>query len=167
MRTVRDVAIVPCTPAEVWRFLTQLDHAAYLRWHPRDHLDFRRLRAATGPTGVGQVVVFTERLGGRTFRFSCVVSRSVEGRFVEFMPRRPLALLRLGRGHFRLQPAGEGHTRLEAVVELGWRAPVAGPMLDWVIGKIVDLSAVHAHIQDEARFLADAATCLGSPPETR
>jgi hypothetical protein len=166
VRTVRDVAIVACAPDEVWRFLTQLDHPAYLRWHPRDHLDFRRLRAPAEPRGVGQGVGFTERLGGRTFRFSCVISRSVEGRLVEFMPRRPLGLLLLGRGQFLLQPAAGGLTRLEAVVELGWRTPVAGPILDWVIGKVVDLAAVHAHMQEESRYLTDAAGCRRPRPRS-
>lgn len=167
MKTVREVSVIPCTPAEVWRFLTTLDHDAYLRWHPRDHLDFRRLKAPLGPTGVGQVMVFKERLGRRAFQFSCVVSESVEDRYVEFMPRRPLALLRLGSGYFRIEPVSGGRAQLEAVVELGWRSAIAGRALDWLIGKVVDLSALHAHMQEEARYLPDAAKSLMKPrPET-
>lgn len=160
MHVFREVSIVQATPDEVWRFFVGMDREEYLSWHPHDHLDFCRMRAADGPLGQGQVVHFKERIGLRTYSFSCSISDSVPSRYVEYVPRRPLNHLKFGRGYFRLSPADNGCTEVEAVVELGWR----NPLLDRLLAAIIDIPALRRHMQEEGLNLAAAARGKATPP---
>ncbi len=102
------------------------------------------------------------------FGFTCVVSKSVEGRLVEFRPRWPLAAPRLGRGYFRLWPAPAGGAVVEATVELGVRTPLVGAALDWLIERIVDMKALEAHMRDEGHNIAEAVRSVAErDQETR
>lgn len=140
-------------PAEsIWEFLINLDSTRYQAWHPVDHVGFGRRTPARDDLGTGQKVHFKERIGPRTFGFSCTVTKSVPGRYVEFLPTGPARMLHLGRGCFTIA-AGPAGTNLEAVVELGWDVAGVGSALDWVVGRVLDLNALRRHMREEAEYL--------------
>lgn len=156
MKIVQHTVTVRRMPEEVWRFLVNLDRTRYIDWHPDDHIEFRRLRPALGVNGVGQAVYFKERIGNRVFGFSCVISKSNEAQYVEFKPRWPLRGLGLGRGYFRMRPAPNDSTELEAVVELGSPAPLIGPVVDALVERVIDLNALRRHMAEEGENLERA-----------
>jgi len=156
MYTIRDRSTVRRDTESLWRFFVDLDRSSYLQWHPRDHLDFRRVHPATTPSGQGQVVYFKERIGGRAFGFTCKVSVSDESRYIEYIPYGIPAFLRLGRGHFKFTPIDNDTSEFEAFLQLGWKLPVLGTALDFLIRRVVDLDALREHIADEGRYIETA-----------
>lgn len=157
MYTFRNLSTVRRDNWSLWRFFVELDRNAYLQWHPRDHLDFRRVRPPVNSSGEGQVVYFKERIGRRTLGFTCKVSVSEEGRYVEYLPRGILSFLRLGKGYFKFTPIDGETSEFEAYLQLGWDIPVVGAALDLLIRKIVDLDALRDHIADEGRNIQAAS----------
>ncbi len=144
------------TAAAVWSYIVFMDRAGYLRWHPADHIDFREITPAATSTGLQREVFFRERIGSRTFAFSCRITESIPGRYVEFHPRGALAILRAGRGYFRLDASDDGGTTLESVVELGWRLPLFGRLIDAAIARLLNTAALEKHMREEAAYLAAA-----------
>lgn len=157
MLSVRETSTVGVSPDRIWSFLIALDGERYRAWHPRDHRGFRRLRDAPSPAGVGQVDYFSEDIGGRRYRFVCEITRSAPGRLVEFCLPRPLNALRAGRGYFLLTAHGNGATRVEAVVELGWSSGPLRAIGDRFVRRAVDLRALKTHMREESLYLEKAA----------
>lgn len=152
MVRITERSLLSASAESIWEFLVSLDSARYQAWHPVDHVGFRRRTPARDDLGTGQKVHFKERIGRRTFGFSCSVTKSVPGRYVEFLPTGPARMLHLGRGCFTLG-AGPTGTNMAAVVELGLDLPGLGSALDWIIGRVVDLDALRRHMREEAGYL--------------
>lgn len=157
MLSVRETSTIGVSPERIWAFLIALDGKRYRAWHLRDHKSFRRLRDARSPDGVGQVVYFSEDIGGRRYRFVCEITRSAPGRFVEFCLPRPLNALRAGCGYFLLTARGDDATCVEAVVELGWSSGPFRAVGDRLVRRAVDLQALQAHMREEGVYLEKAA----------
>lgn len=151
---VHERCVISAKANEVWSFLAGMDRENYLRWHPADHLDFRLLREARRSDRIGRVVYFRERIGRRPIGLRCIISASQPGRFVEYRPIYPFLrpLSSLGRGYFRLRQLDEGSTRLEAVIEIGWHG-TGSAVFDWLIGQVVDLTALRKHMREEGSCL--------------
>lgn len=152
MVRITERSLLSASAESIWEFLVSLDSARYQAWHPVDHVGFRCRTPARDELGTGQKVHFKERIGRRTFGFSCSVTKSVPGHYVEFLPTGLARVLHLGRGYFTLAPAPNG-TDMEAVVELGWEVPALGPALDWIVAQILDLDALRRHMREEAEYL--------------
>jgi hypothetical protein len=56
-------------------------------------------------------------------------------------------------GSFRLTPAGDGECDLTQVVHMGFRAPIAGPLVDLVLRAVVPIGEIERHMREEAENL--------------
>jgi hypothetical protein len=145
--TLSDEAYVPYPASAVVDFLTHMDRAAYLRWHPADHVDLVRRRRR---------VTFVEKIGTRTLKLPCVVKttqRDLETT-AEFVAVAPLGWLKAGRGSFAVSPISPTSCWVVATLDLGWRWRI----LDPIVRRIVDVNELERHMREEGIGFETALT---------
>lgn len=138
-----DEKVVPSSPAEVWRVLT--DVGAYPRWYPRS-LRLRVLRAETAVVG-SQIEL--RPFGGRAFR--CEIETTEEPRR---MGVRYYGGFISGRGEWRLEPVESG-TRVAYEID----AQAAGRTVAW-LSAVLPLARLHSNQMQ--RVLAQLSTAVGT-----
>lgn len=144
MIELRDTVAVEAPPEAVWRWLEHLpDH--YLEWHP-DHVGARWVRGdAFAP---GAVLEVREMLHGRPHRLRMVAKEVRPGRRVRYR-------VAPGLGGELAVDARDGGAEFTAVITIGFRAPVVGPVLDrllrWALGDRIE--AIGRHQAEEGANL--------------
>lgn len=122
MIELRDTVTVDAAPEEVWDWLEALpDHV--LEWHP-DHRGARWVRG--GAFVPGAVMEVREILHGKPHRLRMALTGVEPGRRVSY---RILPGL---NGEFVVDGVDDG-AEFTAVITLGVRAPVIGPLVDWLL----------------------------------
>ncbi len=144
MIELRDVVTIGVPPEEVWAWLERMpDHI--LEWHP-DHLDARWIRGAKFEPGA--VMEVREILHGEPHRLRMALVEAEEGRRVRY---RILPGL---RGEFLVDPK-DGGAEFTAIIALGYRLPVVGPLIDWILRRVLGdrLQAIARHQAEEGANL--------------
>ena len=136
MIELRDAVVIDAAPDVVWSWLESLpDH--YLEWH-QDHLGARWVsgRAFTP----GAVMEIREILHGRPHRLRLAVTEVGPGRRMRYRVFPGLG------GEFGVDPVNGG-SEFTAVIALGVRAPIIGPLTDRLLratlGRRIDALARH------------------------
>lgn len=140
MIELRDVRTIGVPPDEVWVWFENLpDHM--LEWHP-DHLDARWLRG--GKLEPGTVMEVREILHGKPHRLRMALEEVQRGRRVCYRIFPGLG------GEFLVDPKNGG-TRFTAIITLGYRVPVVGPFIDWILRHVLGdrLEAIRRHQAEE------------------
>lgn len=148
MVTLTSVDYIGAPAERVWHFLTHLHEGdTYLRWHPKDHKAFRLL-SGDGET-VGSTFNAVEMLGGKKFSLKYQLDKAKPRQYLGYSAGGLLRPLRLASGSFTIKPVSAKHTKLTAVVNIGYRLPV----LDWFVRKTVNLAAIEKHMDEEGHYL--------------
>lgn len=110
---LRDAIVVNASPADVFAFFEDMDHARYLDWHP-DHKVFRWTRGKG--LQVGNEFHFEEVIAGKLLRKNVAFTRIEAGTYIEFAPTFWLMRLFLPRLVFRLEALAGGQYRFVAEI---------------------------------------------------
>jgi hypothetical protein len=154
---LRDTVVVDTSPEAVWRWLESMPEH-YLDWHP-DHLGARWVTGG-GPVP-GAVLESREILHGRPHRMRMTLTQVEPGRRLRYRIFPGMG------GEFLVEPA-DGGARFTAVLFMGVRARIVGPLLDRLLRRLLArrLEAIARHQAEEGANLA--ALLEGRPmPVTR
>jgi hypothetical protein len=153
---LRDTVVVDASPEAVWQWLASLPEH-YLDWHP-DHLGARWV-AGDGPEP-GAVLESREILHGKPHRLRMTLTQIEPGRRLRYRVFPGMG------GEFRIDPS-DGGTRFTAVLALGVRLRVVGPLLDRVLRLLFGrrLAAIARHQAEEGANLK--ALLEGRPTPAR
>lgn len=140
-------------PDRVWQFLTRLHEADnYLRWHPKDHKDFKLLRG-DGRT-IGSTFEAVEILGDKTFHLRYRLNRTEPLKHLEYGASGLLRPLHLVSASFALKLQDETRTKLIATIRMGYKLPI----FDWLIPIFANTDAIQKHMNEEGYYLNQALT---------
>jgi len=145
MLILEDIAELRAQPCEVYDWFRNLVDN-YKEWHP-DHVSCRYVRGK--PMQVGSVLYVEEYLHGRLHKLRFKLTSIEPDRLFRYRIAPGLS------GGFRITPTKSG-ARLEAKVCVGWKLPIIGPIVDFVVTKLfeAELSDLRAHMREEGRNLS-------------
>jgi hypothetical protein len=141
---LRDTVAIEAGPREVWGWLEALpDH--YRQWHP-DHLSAAWVRGRG--LAPGAVMEAEEVLHGRRHRLRLTCVEVEPGRRVRYRLFPGLG------GEFRVAGADGGST-FTAVLAIGPRLPLVGPIVDAVLRRVLAgrIAAIARHQAEEGQNL--------------
>jgi hypothetical protein len=129
----------------VWRFFRELDER-YADLHP-EHSRRHTLREEA--LSEGAVVFADELIGPRRLSARFFICNVEAGRSFSYRIGFPASLVRAG-GSFHLSPIGRRERELVEEVQLGFRVPLVGSLVD----RVLPLAEVRRHIREEGENLA-------------
>jgi hypothetical protein len=141
---LRDTVVVDASPEAAWRWLESMPEH-YLEWHP-DHLGARWV-TGDGPVP-GAVLESREILHGKPHKLRMTLTHVEPGRRLRYRVFPGMG------GEFRIEPS-DGRTRFTAVISMGVRARIIGPLLDRVLRLLLArrLEAIARHQAEEGANL--------------
>jgi polyketide cyclase/dehydrase/lipid transport protein len=150
---LRDTVAIDVAPEVVWSWLESMpDH--YLEWHP-DHLGGRWVSGdAFAP---GAVMEVQEILHGKPHRLRMALTQVEPGRWIRYRVFPGLS------GEFAVSPLNGG-SEFTAVIAIGVRAPVIGPVADWLLRRTLGnrIDAIGRHQAEEGANLKALLERVGS-----
>jgi hypothetical protein len=146
MITFKDETIINAPPERVFWFLTNIDKL-YKEWHPKDHVFCHTLYKSLDQKG--SIVHFFEWIGGFPLYLVALTTKVEKNHYIEYVPVFPLSLLKLGFGSFQIEKISEKESKLTAYVEGGYKLPVIGSALDWLVRKMISFEAIRRHMKEE------------------
>ncbi len=153
MIELRDTVAIDVAPEVVWSWLESMpDH--YLQWHP----DHRGGRWVSGGALVpGAVMEVQEILHGKPHRLRMALTQVEPGRRVRYRVFPGLG------GEFAVNPVNGG-SEFTAVIAMGARAPVIGPVADWLLRRTLGsrIDAIGRHQAEEGANLKALLERVGS-----
>jgi hypothetical protein len=141
---LRDTVVIDAPPEAVWEWLQDLpDH--YTEWHP-DHVSARWVRGQGFAPGVELAV--REVLHGRPHHFRMRLTQLGPGRRIRYRVFPGLG------GELAVEPM-DGGSAFTAVIAMGVRAPVIGPLVDRLLRRLLGdrLAAIERHQAEEGANL--------------
>ena len=148
-----DTVAIDVAPEVVWNWLESMpDH--YREWHP-DHLGGRWVSGGAFLPGAAMEV--QEILHGKPHRLRMTVTQVGPGRWIRYRIFPGLG------GEFRVNPVNGG-SEFTAMIAMGVRAPVIGPIADWLLRHILGnrIDAVGRHQAEEGANLKALLERVGS-----
>ena len=142
----RDETIINASPERVFWFLTNIDKL-YKEWHMKDHVFCHTLFGSLDKKG--SIIHFFEWVGGFPLYLIAQTSKMEKDHYIEYVPVFPLSLLRLGFGSFQIEKISDRESKLIAYVEAGYKLPVIGEALDWLVRKMISFEAIRRHMKEE------------------
>jgi hypothetical protein len=149
--SVVEASRLAASPERVWRFFAEEVQERYPDWHP-EHLRWRWLRGR--PLEPGAVWFAEEWLDRFHLASRFVVDEAEPGRSFSYRIGFPSSLLRAG-GCFRVEPAGDGGSRLVQEVDLGFGAPLLGRLVDLLVQAVLPVRELRRHMREEQANLAE------------
>jgi hypothetical protein len=140
----RATVAIDVTPEVVWSWLESMpDH--YLEWHP-DHLRARWVSG--GAFAPGAAMETEEILHGKPHRLRMKVMQVEPGRWIRYRIFPGLS------GEFVVSPVNGG-SEFTAVIAMGVRAPIIGPIVDWMLRRTIGnrIDAIGRHQAEEGANL--------------
>ena len=153
MIELRDTVAIDVAPGVVWSWLESMpDH--YLEWHP-DHLGGRWVSG--GAFVPGAVMEVREILHGKPHRLRMTLAQVDPVRRVRYRVFPGLS------GEFGVSPVNGG-SEFTAVIAIGVRAPIIGPIADWLLRQILGnrIDAIRRHQAEEGANLKALLERVGS-----
>ncbi len=147
--SLKDTVHVLAPPAEVWRFLREME-SHYREWHP-EHLDWRNLRGDV--TTPGGVIFADEWIGPRRLQARFFAQEVVDERLLRYTVGFPYSLIRAG-GSFQISPTAEGQCDFTAETHFGFRLPYLGPLFDRVLALFIPTKELRRHMREEGENVA-------------
>lgn len=126
----------------------------YKEWHPKDHLE---IHVPTGERELhqGSIVHVVERLGNYTLSLKFIityVNDEHEVRWEALFPHNWYYV----HGSFAFAEK-EGRTKVTSVSCWGWRIPILGRVVDWIVDRFVLPKAdVIKHMREEGEYMKAA-----------
>lgn len=142
----KDETIINASPERVYYFLTHIDKL-YKQWHAKDHVFCHTLYGQLGKKG--SVVHFFEWIDGFPLYLIAQTSKIEKDRYFEYVPVFPFSLLKLGTGFFTIEKMSDKETKLTAYIEGGYKLPIIGPLLDFIVRKAISFDAIEKHMKEE------------------
>ncbi len=153
MIELRHTVTIDVAPEVVWSWLESMpDH--YPEWHP-DHLGGRWVRG--GAFVPGAVMEVQEILHGKPHRLRMALTQAGPGRWIRYRVFPGLS------GEFGVS-AVNGGSEFTAVIAMGVRAPVIGPVADWLLRQTLGnrIDAIARHQAEEGANLKVLLERVGS-----
>lgn len=142
----RDETTIMASPDKVYYFLTHIDKL-YKEWHPRDHVFCHVIYGSLSRKG--SIVHFFEWIGGFPLYLVAQTTKVEENRYLEYVPVFPFSLLRLGSGSFTIEKISNKEVKLIAYAGGGYKVPIIGPSLDFIVRKLISFDAIQKHMKEE------------------
>jgi hypothetical protein len=142
-----DTTRIHATPEAVWDFFAAMDEH-YREWHP-EHVVWRNVKGnATVP---GSVIYADEHVGWFRLRGRFLIGNVERNRAFSFGMGFPFSLVNAG-GSFHITPTDDG-CDLEAETHFGFSGRWTGPILDFVLTRVMPTEDLRRHMAEEGRNL--------------
>lgn len=142
----KDETIITASPETVYYFLTHIDKL-YKQWHPKDHVFCSTLYGSLDKKG--SIIHFFEWIGRFPLYFIAKTTKAEKNSYLEYVPIFPLSLLKIGMGSFTIEKISDKKTKLVAYVGIGYDIPIIGPILDFILKRLISFDAIRKHMKEE------------------